>query len=290
MFRDPCTVSRDLHYSLRTTDNGRRTDGLRPMASNYSEKWMATIQQVTNLITKNLSHAMELQEAELKLRQMLQEEGVSAILEYVTDGRNKIRDDTDFTRHYSIIDPESSRCVIIAIRPNKDVEYRHRGPIIFLPHEIPIPEEKGIDDIMHRVQAWVVRINDSVGVEIIDTAWIFGSWADGDWTRDVDDVDVFLRVAKQEYLNVDIRRETEFMMHQVLFTEGAGYIKSFDVYLYFNPERNSGFLHDPQTIYYDEGVAERLNIRLIFNIPLISYTKLQEYRRDDFHNAILSAA
>jgi 6-phosphogluconolactonase/glucosamine-6-phosphate isomerase/deaminase/predicted nucleotidyltransferase len=244
-----------------------------------------TLKVITDLISP-LPKSRSVNDVADEIRRRLLENNIGMRLEYISDGRDKKPNDDKYTRFYSLIDPQSGKRVIIVSLPDGRIEYRYREAVITYPHEIPVPKAEGASAIIERIREYIINANKRFNAPVIDTAWVFGSRANGDWARDIDDADVFMRVSSPEYLNEDVRVQTEVMMHQMLFEKDTGYIPAFDVYLYYNPKNDGTFLEDPQTQYMQSDISGKLRIGLMFKVPLQDSAQMAQPPADRAMNSM----
>jgi len=255
-----------------------------------------TAQKAAELISP-LAKSRDASDVANEIRGLLVQNNIALQLEYISDGRDKKPGDDKYTRFYTLLDPLNGRRVIIVSLADGQIEYRYRDAVLTAPHEIPAPTDEGVPAIIERIQQYVRNANRQLKGKVIDTAWVFGSRANGNWARDIDDTDVFLKVSSPEYLNGDVYRQTEVMMHQMLFDKDAGYIPTFDVYLYYNPSNDGTFLESPQSQFYDSEISHKLNIGLMFKVPLedqamnaamSGYLKRLAYHDKDYRRGAVS--
>jgi len=261
-----------MEYRYRAGSNADKA------MSAYEGEKKTTAQRIAELLS-TIPNSTGAADAEKQIGGWLLQNGINVKVEHVRDGQDKGLFPEEFTRYYSFISPQSGTRLIMVSHKDGRMEYRYRQPRMN-PHEIREPGDAGIPAIIERVNEDVAKINTQLGAHVIDGGWIFGSWADGDWEPDLNDVDVLFRVKSPENLNENVYRLMEAMMHQMLFTKETGYIKNFDYYLYYSPRPDATFLGDSRTRYFKINF-DVAKIGLMFSINETARKNLERADRLD---------
>jgi len=185
--------------------------------------------------------------------------------------------------------------ISIAYKADGTIEIRERKAINFTgeyPYEIYTPDEGWTMAVLARIREVINNINESVGRDVVDYAWVFGSMADGDWTKDQDDVDIFVHFTDPAYINNDIEQLLVRFGQFSMFAGEAGYIGSFDFVGYYSDINNPHFVYDKNTIYKadkkeDDSFKQNLHgIERMFKVSASSISGLERDRQPKVSSAV----
>lgn len=220
-------------------------------------------QRISDLLAP-LPKTMSPSDVQVEAGRLLSQNGINLKLESVLDSQSKDLFAEDFTRFY-VFGPNAAGTRLIAVsNKNGQMEARFRQ-LRMQSREVREPKDAGIPAIIERIHEDIDKINKQLGAVVIDSGWVFGPWADGDWEHGLSGVDVLLRVNSPNFLQANVSGLADALGRVRLFDKQAGTIPGFNYHLYFSPRKDATFLADGGTKYSANGIDARA-VRSVFSI------------------------